>query len=184
MAAVVTPFAAFAHTGVGAAAGFSHGFMHPISGLDHMLAMVGVGVWASQLGGKKRFIVPAAFVGMMIIGGILGMAQVPFPAVELGIAGSVVAIGLLMALERNMKTVYAAALVAAMAFFHGHAHGTEVPEAASVLAYAIGFIFSTAGLHIAGISLGEGLRALSQHKVIRVVGVATTVAGVMLFMGA
>ena len=178
------PFIVLAHTGVGATTGFSHGFWHPFSGIDHMLAMLGVGVWASQLSGRRRFLVPAAFVGTMQIGGIFGMAHVPFPMVELGIAGSVIAVGMLMALEMKMKTVYAALLVGLMAFFHGHAHGTEIPLAASGALYAAGFTFSTICLHVFGVALGDALRSLWQQKVLRAVGVATAVAGFVLLLGA
>jgi urease accessory protein len=148
----VTP--AFAHVGPGEHGGFLHGLMHPIGGADHVLAMVGVGLLASQLGGRALWFVPAAFVSMMVLGGVLGFEGVGFPFVETGIAASVIVIGALVAFDAKLPTAFAMAIVGAFAIFHGHAHGMELPEGSAPLAFAEGFVLATALLHVAGITLG------------------------------
>lgn len=144
--------AAFAHTGVGDAAGLVHGFMHPVGGLDHVLAMVAVGVFAFVLGGRARYLVPLSFVGMMVVGFLIGLGGVEMPFVELGIALSSVVIGGAAALGRPMPAAGAMALVGVFAVFHGHAHGAEMPVDAAGLEYALGFIAATALLHASGIA--------------------------------
>ena len=146
--------AAFAHTGLGDAAGFTHGFMHPVGGLDHVLAMVAVGLYAALLGGRALWLVPATFVAVMAIGGALGMAGFGLPYAEIGIALSVVVLGLAVALRLSLPTLAAMALVGLFAVFHGHAHGAEMPQDVSGYAYAAGFMLATALLHCAGIALG------------------------------
>jgi urease accessory protein len=153
----VAPTMAFAHTGVGETAGFFHGFEHPIGGIDHVLAMVAVGVFAFVLGGRALWLVPLSFVGMMIVGFVLGVAQVEVPFVELGIALSSVVIGAAAALGRPMPVAAAMGLVGIFAMFHGHAHGAEMPEDAGGLTYALGFVVATALLHIAGIAAALGV---------------------------
>ncbi|UJW87647.1 HupE/UreJ family protein [Devosia sp. SL43] len=154
---LVVPTAAFAHTGVGHSAGFFHGFAHPIGGIDHVLAMVAVGVFAFVLGGRALLLVPLSFVGMMVIGFALGIAQFEVPFVELGIALSSVVIGAAAALGRPMPTAAAMGLVGVFAIFHGHAHGAEMPEDAGGLTYALGFIAATTLLHLAGIGAALGV---------------------------
>jgi urease accessory protein len=148
---LITPSMAFAHTGHGDAMGFMHGLGHPIGGLDHILAMLAVGVFAYVLGGRALWLVPLSFVGMMLVGFALGLGQVDLPFVELGIALSSVAIGAAAALNRPMPVAGAMALVGVFAIFHGHAHGAEMPANSSGFAYAAGFIIATALLHAAGI---------------------------------
>lgn len=148
---LITPSMAFAHTGNGDTMGFMHGFEHPIGGLDHILAMLAVGVFAYVLGGRALWLVPLSFVGMMLVGFVLGLGQVDLPFVELGIALSSVAIGAAAALNRPMPVAGAMALVGVFAIFHGHAHGAEMPANSSGLGYAAGFIIATALLHAAGI---------------------------------
>ena len=148
---VAVPTAAFAHTGVGDAHGLAHGFMHPVGGIDHVLAMVAVGVFAFVLGGRALWLVPLSFVGMMALGFLLGIAQFEVPFVELGIALSSVVIGGVAALGRPMPVVAAMALAGGFAIFHGLAHGAEMPADAGGLAYALGFMLATALLHVAGI---------------------------------
>ena len=148
--------AAFAHTGVGDTSGFFHGFEHPIGGIDHILAMVAVGVFAFVLGGPALWLVPISFVGMMVVGFLLGIGGIEVPFVELGIALSSVVIGGAAALGRPMPVVGAMALVGVFAIFHGHAHGAEMPENAGGLLYAAGFIIATALLHFAGIAAALG----------------------------
>jgi urease accessory protein len=151
-AIILTPVAAFAHTGVGGTAGIAHGFMHPVSGMDHVLAMISVGFFAYTLGGRALLLVPAAFVAMMAAGGALGIAGVLVPFVELGIGLSIIVIGMAAALGRKMPTAAAMALVGAFAVFHGVAHGAEMPQDSSGLAYGLGFMLATALLHAAGIA--------------------------------
>ena len=158
---VLLPTAAFAHSGHGDASGFLHGFMHPIGGLDHVLAMVAVGVFAFVLGGRALILVPLSFVGMMAVGFLLGAGGVELPFVELGIALSSVVIGGIAASGRSVPVVAAMAIVGLFAIFHGHAHGAEMPADASGLEYALGFIAATALLHAAGIGAAMGVAKLS-----------------------
>lgn len=183
---LLLPSAAFAHTGVGDTAGFLHGLAHPIGGLDHILAMVAVGVFAFVLGGRALWLVPAAFVGMMMVGFVLSVAQVNVPAVELGIALSSIVIGGAAALGLTMPVSAAMALVGVFAIFHGHAHGAEMPEAAAGLTYASGFIVATAGLHALGIALAYAMASVvSRHgrATARVAGGAFALGGVAVLSG-
>jgi urease accessory protein len=157
---IALPTAALAHTGHGDTSGFLHGFLHPIGGIDHILAMVAVGVFAYVLGGKALWLVPLSFVLMMAVGFLLGIGQVDVPFVELGIALSSVVIGGAAALGRPMPVVAAMSLVGVFAIFHGHAHGAEMPVDASGLEYAAGFIVATALLHAAGIGAAMGVARL------------------------
>ncbi len=150
---ILTPTLALAHPGHDAA-GFFAGFLHPFSGLDHMLAMTAVGFWAASLGGAARWIAPGAFLSLMALGGFAGMAGVEVPFVEYVVAASVVALGLLIAFDVRIPTAGAAALVALFAAFHGLAHGAEARAAASFASFAAGFIGATAALHAAGLGLG------------------------------
>src|SRR5918994_3680530 len=154
LAGALLPTAALAHTGIGAAGGFAHGFWHPIGGLDHVLAMVAVGAFAVCLGGRALWLVPSAFVAMMAVGGFAGMEGIQLPLVETGIALSVVVLGLAVAFQWKLPVAAASALVGLFAIFPGHAHGSEMPVDASGLGYAAGFMLATASLHVAGIGLG------------------------------
>jgi urease accessory protein len=146
--------AALAHPGHGDAAGFAHGFMHPLGGLDHVLAMVAVGLFAAHLGGRALWLVPGAFVAMMAASGALAIAGVSVPFVEAGIMLSIAVIGLAALLRVTMPTSVAMALVGFFAIFHGTAHGAEMPANATGLTYAMGFLVATMLLHAAGIALG------------------------------
>ncbi|KQZ31853.1 urease accessory protein [Mesorhizobium sp. Root552] len=177
---------ASAHVGVGDTGGFAHGFMHPIGGIDHILAMVMVGLFAAQLGGRAMWLVPAAFVGVMAIGGVVGFSGLPLPFVELGIGLSIVVLGAAVAF--GLKPVVAAAtgLVGFFAVFHGFAHGAEMPDSVAGLAYGAGFVVATALLHAAG--LGIGLLAASSagprgETMVRAAGALTAVAGVAVVTG-
>ena len=156
----LVPTAALAHTGAGIEHDLMHGFMHPLGGLDHILAMVAVGVFAYVLGGRALWLVPLAFVGMMAAGFLLGAAQVEVPFVELGIALSSVVIGGAAALGRPMPVIAASALVGVFAVFHGVAHGAERPLGSSGWQYALGFVAATALLHLAGIAAAMGAARL------------------------
>jgi urease accessory protein len=157
---IALPTAAFAHTGVGAH-DLVHGFMHPVGGLDHILAMVAVGVFASILGGRALWLVPLSFVGMMAAGFVLGANGITLPYAELAIALSSIVIGGVAALGHRMPMVAAMALVGGFATFHGWAHGTEMPADAGALTYALGFVAATALLHIAGIAAAMGGAAVA-----------------------
>jgi urease accessory protein len=173
---------AFAHVGVGETSGFTAGFDHPLSGLDHVTVMVAVGLWAALKGGRALWVWPATFVGIMLVGGALGMAHVPIPFVEPGILASVVALGLLVALAVDLPVWTGALVIGLFAIFHGHAHGTEVPETASGIEYMAGFALATALLHAIGIAavvvLGPRFRNL-----VRVAGAACAAIGVGLITG-
>ncbi len=183
---IALPTAAFAHTGAGDTAGFLHGFAHPVGGLDHVLAMVAVGVFAVVLGGRAMWLVPLSFVGMMAVGFLLGIGHVDVPFVELGIALSSVVIGGVAALGRPMPVVAAMALVGGFAIFHGHAHGAEMPADAAGLTYALGFITATALLHAAGILAAMGVARLVGkygRAVAQVAGGLFALAGVGVLAG-
>lgn len=173
---------ALAHTGVGSVSGFSAGFGHPIGGLDHILAMVAVGILAAQLGGRSIWLVPATFVTMMIAGGGLALVGFPMPYAEQGIVGSVIILGAVIALGQRLPVVAAAGLVGFFALFHGHAHGMEMPMNVSGLEYGAGFALATALLHAAGIALGIGARKASERlapMAVRVAGGVIAAAGLM-----
>lgn len=181
--ALSTPAAA--HVGAGGDHGFVHGFAHPIGGVDHVLAMVAVGLLAASLGGRSMWLVPATFVLMMAGGGLLGMSLVELPYVELGIAASVFVLGLIVALRVPMPTVAAMGLVAFFALFHGHAHGAEMPADASGVGYAAGFMLATALLHTIGIGLGLAIARVGRagSSVSKIGGAAMSLAGVALIGG-
>jgi len=172
-----------AHTGIGAAGGFGYGFAHPLGGLDHVLAMVAVGVLAAQLGPRALRLVPLSFIAMMIVGGALAMTGISLPLVETAIGLSVVAFGLAVAAGYRLPASTAMALAGFFALFHGYAHGAEMPGSLSGLDYAAGFVLATALLQIAGAGtaitaarLGHvfGERALrSAGGLIALVGVGT-----------
>lgn len=182
----LTPALAFAHTGIGDHADMVHGFMHPVGGIDHVLAMVAVGVFAYVLGGRALWLVPPSFVGMMILGFALGVAQVGVPFVELGIALSSVVIGAAAAMGRPMPVALATGLVGIFAIFHGHAHGAEMPQGAAGLNYALGFVGATALLHLAGILAAFGMaRLIGRHGKVaaRVAGGLFALGGVGVLVG-
>lgn len=143
-----------AHTGEGIDTGFASGFWHPIYGWDHVVAMVAVGLWGAFLGAPAIWILPVVFPLVMAVGGALGVMGVPIPLIETGIALSGVVLGLLIAFAVRAPIWVAAVIVGVFAVFHGHAHGTELPEAFSPYGYAVGFVIGTGLLHMAGIALG------------------------------
>ncbi|MFG1302404.1 HupE/UreJ family protein [Xanthobacter sp. V3C-3] len=185
-ALTLLPQLAFAHTGVGAVHGFNAGFAHPMGGLDHLLAMVTVGIFAYQLGGRALWAVPATFVALMAVGGALGISGIDVPFVELGIALSVVVLGAAVAFGVKAPLAAALAIVGFFAIFHGHAHGAEMPADASGLAYGLGFMSATALLHLAGLGLGMAIGRFGEahgEKFVRGAGAAVAVAGVGLLAG-
>jgi urease accessory protein len=168
---------AFAHVQGGQAAGFLSGLSHPVSGLDHVLAMVAVGLWGAQLGLPAIWLLPVAFPLIMACGGFLGLLGVPLPGVEIGIALSAVALGVAVAAEARPPLWASALLVAVFAVFHGHAHGTELPAGQSGLAYSLGFVVATGLLHAAGIAVGLIHRRPSGPFVLRALGVLVALGG-------
>jgi len=172
-----------AHTGGVVASGLGAGMLHPLGGLDHILAMIAVGVLAFQSGGRALWGLPVAFVAMMVLGGLMGASGVTMALVEYGIVGSVVLLGVVIAWGRRMPYGMALALVGVLAVFHGHAHGTEMPLNANGFAYAAGFAVATAFLHAVGIGLSAVSRASTQRfapVLLRSVGAAIAAAGVGL----
>lgn len=181
--AVLIPTVAWGHTGTGDGTSFMSGFKHPIGGLDHVLAMVAVGMFAANLGGRALWAVPLSFVLAMAGGFALGTAGVAIPYVETGIALSVVVIGLAVALRLSLPVFLAMLLVGVFAIFHGHAHGTELPADASGVSYAAGFMIATSLLHIAGILLGIGVNrigAVYWARTAQVGGAAISLAGIAI----
>ena len=180
-AAVLTATAspAVAHTGVHlfGESGFVAGFSHPLLGLDHLLAMLGVGVWAAQLGGRATWLVPAAFVGVMVAGAALALSGAALPMVEFGIGGSVLAIGGLIAFCARLPVALAMALAGLFALFHGHAHGTELPGFAHPAAYGAGFVLATALLHATGFGIAALLRTQAARLPLRLGGLVMAAVG-------
>jgi urease accessory protein len=187
VATVALPTIASAHPGHEGTPGFIHGFLHPLGGLDHILAMVAVGLFAARLGGRALWLVPASFVVTMAAAGVAGMAGFALPYVEAGIALSILVLGAAIALEMTMPVAAAMGLVAFFAVFHGHAHGAEMPETMSGLAYGAGFVAATAALHALGIGLGLFIGRAGEvfgRRVLQVGGTAAALAGAALLAGA
>lgn len=179
----LTPLLAQAHPLPGEAHSFTAGFTHPLFGLDHVLAMVAVGLWAAQLGGRSRWVVPAAFVGLMVVGGALGMAGVHVPMVEAGILASVLVLGIVIAAAVRPPMFVGMALVGLFALFHGHAHGTEIPAAASGFTYALGFVLATIILHACGVALGLFTQKELNARTLRYAGAAIAITGICMWIG-
>jgi urease accessory protein len=187
LALVAVPTIALAHPGHEGTPGFIHGFVHPLGGLDHILAMVAVGLFAARLGGRALWLVPASFVVTMAVAGVAGMTGFGLAYVEAGIALSILVLGAAIALEATMPVAAAMGLVAFFALFHGHAHGAEMPETMSGLAYGAGFVAATAALHALGIGLGLFIGRAGEmfgRRVLQVGGTAAALAGAALLAGA
>lgn len=183
---VLTPALASAHTGVDHPAGFVHGFEHPLGGLDHVLAMIAVGIFAFVLGGRALWLVPLSFVAMMLVGFGLGIAHVDMPFVELGIALSSVAIGAAAAWGKPMPVALAMTLVGTFAVFHGHAHGAEMPAGNGDLTYALGFLTATALLHCVGMAAAFGVSkwlGRHGHAMARLAGAGFAIGGIGILAG-
>jgi urease accessory protein len=171
------PLTALAHIKGGEALGFSSGVQHPMSGLDHVLAMIAVGVWGAQLGPPAVWLLPVTFPMVMAFGGMLALIGVPLPGIEIGIAVSAIALGYMVCREARPPLWVATVLVGFFAIFHGHAHGTELPVGANGLLYSVGFVLGTGGLHALGIVLGLLHRWQVGQLALRVAGAAVAVAG-------
>jgi len=181
VALLLATLPALAHVQEGQAAGFLTGLAHPVSGLDHVLAMVAVGLWGAQLGVPAIWLLPVTFPLVMAFGGFLGLVGIPLPGVETGIALSALALGLAVATSWRPPLAISALMVAAFAVFHGHAHGTELPAGQSGLTYSIGFVMATGLLHLAGISIGLIHRWPVGRVALRVLG-AGVAAGGLFFL--
>ena len=172
----VTPLSA--HVQQGQAEGFLIGARHPVSGLDHVLAMIAVGLWGAQLGAPAIWLLPVTFPMMMAVGGFVALIGIPVPGVELGVALSALLLGAMVALEGRPPLAAAAALVGMFAICHGHAHGAELPQGQNGLAYSIGFVMATGCLHGVGIAIGAIHRWRGGQIALRLAGALVALAGV------
>ena len=169
---------ASAHVQKGEAASFLTGLRHPVSGLDHVLAMVSVGLWGAELGAPAMWLLPVTFPMVMALGGMMGLLGIPLPGVEIGIALSAIALGSAVAAEARPRLAVAAVMVGVFAIFHGHAHGTELPAGQSGLLYSLGFVIATGCLHATGIAIGLIHRWSWGGRVLRAAGAGVAAAGV------
>jgi urease accessory protein len=178
IATALAPAIAFAHEETGQAAGFLAGLLHPVTGMDHVLAMIAVGLWGAVLGPPAIWILPVAFPLVMALGGLMGLLGIPLPGVEIGIAMSAIVLGTMVLAEARPPIWLAALIVAVFAIFHGHAHGRELPEGTSALLYSLGFVIATGLLHAVGILLGAAYRWAAGRWALRVGGAGVALAGV------
>lgn len=181
----VIPSTVYAHDGSQVPfGGFLSGLVHPVLGYDHLLAMLSVGILSAQIGGRAIWTVPATFVCVMAIGGALGLIDIGLTSTELGIAASLVLLGLIIAAERKLPILLAMAGVGFFAIFHGYAHGTEMPTTAEPVLYALGFLTGTALIHIAGVVIGDIAKHYERGKtILRVGGGLISVIGVLFLAG-
>lgn len=173
-----------AHEATGVAGGFTSGFLHPLFGWDHVAAMVAVGLWGAFLKNPAIWLLPVVFPLVMAFGGALGVIGVPLPGVEIGIALSALVLGAMVLFAVRPPLWVAVALVGAFAIFHGHAHGTELPEAANPLAYSIGFVLCTGLLHLCGIAFGLLTRWPAGGALVRAGGAVIALAGALFLLRA
>lgn len=178
---VFAPAAALAHPGHDGAGGLTHGLIHPLTGIDHVLAMIAVGVLAAQYGGRALWLVPMSFLVAMAIAGVIGMAGIVVPIAEVGIGVSIVVLGLALAFQFRPPTFVAMAVIGFFALFHGYAHGAELPNGTAGLSFALGFLLATALLHSTGVGLGLLMqRQASSRRLIQASGGAMALVGVAL----
>ena len=178
--ALLAPTSVLAHNPAGIAGGFASGFLHPLTGIDHILAMVAVGIWGAQLGAPAIWALPVAFPLVMSVGGSLGVRGVFLPGVEIGIAASALLLGFMIFRAARPPLYAAALLVGFFAIFHGYAHGTELPNAANPLAYGVGFVLATGLLHGSGIGIGLLHRWPSGARTLQIVGGGISLTGLFL----
>lgn len=176
-AALLLARIAAAHTAETPAEGFLSGLLHPLSGPDHMLAMLAVGLWGAQLGPPALWLLPVTFPMIMAFGGLAGLLGLSLPGVEIGIALSAIALGGVVLAELRPPLWIAALLVGIFAIFHGNAHGTELPEGASALLYSMGFVIATGTIHLCGIAIGLIHRWPAGKLALRALGAAVALAG-------
>jgi urease accessory protein len=181
---LLAPALALAHVGQGdIGGGLLAGLAHPVFGLDHVIAMVAVGMWGAQLGPPAIWLLPVTFPLVMAFGGVLGALGVPIPGVEIGIALSAVALGGMVAFAARPPLWVAAVLVGVFAIFHGHAHGAELPESANAITYAVGFVLATGALHALGILIGVSHRWPLGARVLRAGGGLIAAGGLYFLVG-
>ena len=178
-----TTSVAFAHAGAGVGGGFSQGFTHPLNGLDHIAAMVAVGLWGAFLGRPAIWLLPIVFPLVMVFGGAMGILGIPLPAVETGIAVSSIVLGLMVALAARPPLWIAAVLVGIFAVFHGYAHGAELPQAANPLAFSAGFVIATGLLHLSGIAVGLLVQWSAGNVAVRAGGAVISLIGIGFLAG-
>ncbi|MCP5244134.1 MAG: HupE/UreJ family protein [Burkholderiales bacterium] len=193
IAVLLMTTAAHAHTGDGPHSGWLHGFFHPLSGLDHLLAMIAVGIWSVQMtvhsavhtNTRAMWLMPAIFVMVMGLGGVLGFIALalPFDFAEHGIALSLLVSGFLIARTVQLPFPVSASLIALFAVCHGYAHGSEMPDGAAVFEYAAGFMLATALLHVTGIGLAQIAYHVQRDRWLRYVGVAVALSGGAMLVG-
>lgn len=177
LAVLLVPTVAQAHSETGGIGGFVSGFRHPITGLDHVAAMVAVGLWGAYLGAPAMWLLPVIFPMVMALGGAMGVLGVPLPGVEICIALSAIALGIMVAFAARPPLWVAAVMVGFFAIFHGHAHGTELPNAANPYTYAAGFVIATGLLHLSGIAFGLLVRWPWGRVAVRAGGGVITAVG-------
>ena len=179
------PGVAYAHEGTNLGlGGFLSGIVHPVLGYDHLLAMLSVGIISAQIGGRAIWTVPATFVTVMALGGVLGLINIGLTATELGIAVSLVILGLVIAAERRIPILAVMIGVGFFAIFHGYAHGAEMPDTAEPFLYALGFLVGTALIHIAGVVIGDISRHYERGKIVlRVGGALIALVGLLFIFG-
>ena len=181
---VLLPAPAVGHIISGAQGGFGSGFTHPLTGPDHFLAMFAVGLWGAQMGGRPVWTLPVTFPIIMVVGGVAGMAGIPLPGIEIGIALSILALGLAIAFAWRPAEWVALALIAYFALCHGHAHGVELPLSADPADYAIGFVLATGMIHLFGIGVGLGLNKPLQGRLSRGLGALIGLGGIYFLIPA
>lgn len=179
---LITPVS-LAHTGEGIAGGLMSGFLHPLAGLDHVSAMVAVGILGAFLGRPAIWVLPVIFPLIMAFGGVLGLLNIPIPYIEVGIAASSLVLGSMILFQFKLPLIITAIIVAGFAIFHGYAHGTELPKAANALAYSVGFVVSTGLLHLAGIGFGELIRWPVGRTLARAAGGVIALIGIGFLTG-
>jgi len=187
MAGLLVTRPAFAHEQAGTVGGLVSGLLHPLTGMDHLIAMVAVGIWGAQLGPPAIWILPITFPLVMALGGVLAVLRIPLPMPELVIALSALLLGAAVAMRLRLPFAAAAVIVAVFAIFHGHAHGSELPGSADPLAYGVGFVIATGLLHLCGITIGTLTRWPAGERLIQGLGVVIAVLGgyfVVLSLGA
>jgi len=184
LASLAVPPSAWAHIQAGEVAGFLSGIHHPISGWDHVLAMVAVGLWGAQLGAPALWLLPITFPIVMSLGAMMGLLGIPLPGVEIGIALSAIVLGAMVLTEKRPSLWVAACIVGFFAIFHGHAHGTELPAGQSGLLYSAGFVMATGCLHGVGIAIGFIHRWSVGCRILRMAGGFVAVAGMYFLFSA
>ncbi|MEE4377426.1 MAG: HupE/UreJ family protein [Candidatus Competibacteraceae bacterium] len=184
MVVLLWPLAVWAHVESGQAGGFLSGLSHPVSGLDHVVAMIAVGLWGAQLGMPALWVLPVTFPMLMAFGGMLGLIGIPLPGVEIGIALSAVVLGALVAGQVRLPLAVAVMVVACFAVFHGHAHGTELEAGQNAMLYSLGFVIATGLLHGVGITIGFIQRWEPVAQILRGAGALVMAAGLYFLWGA